>query len=138
VYVFVFFLRLTKTSISAPIGAIIYAYLIDPRRCLSIANMCYRNNRMSKDEKRSIKVDNTGGVSITTTDQSSISPVMTYFFFDQSPLWCDLLPGRYNLTCQMRLRRQVKGLFVIDLFNVQFRGELSKKKENLIKTIIFF
>jgi hypothetical protein len=38
----------------------------------------------------------------------------------------------------MRLRRQVKGLFVIDLFNVQVRGELSKKKENLIKTIIFF
>jgi hypothetical protein len=93
---------------------------------------------MSKDEKRSIKVDNTGGVSITTTDQSSISPVMTYFFFDQIPLWCDLLPGRYNLACQMRLRRQVKGLFVIDLFNVQVRGELSKKKENLIKTIIFF
>jgi len=43
--------------------------------------MCYRHTRMFNDEKRLAKVDNTGGVSITTIDdQSSISDVITFFF----------------------------------------------------------
>lgn len=101
--------------------------------------MCYRHTRMFNDEKRLAKVDNTGGVSITTIDdQSSISGVMTFFFFDKIPLWCDLLPGRYNLTSQMRLRRQVKRFFVIDLFNVLFREESSKKRKFDLKKFVFF
>jgi hypothetical protein len=90
---------------------------------------------MPKDEQRSMKIDNDGGVSITRSYESLISPLVTYFFFDKIPLWADLLPGRYNLTCQMRLRRHVRELFVIDLLNVQFRSEL-KKKENPIQQII--
>ncbi|CAF1231863.1 unnamed protein product, partial [Didymodactylos carnosus] len=97
--------RLNKKSILAPIGAIIYGYLIDSHRCLSVSDMFYRNSTMPKDEQRSMKIDNDGGVSIIRFYESAISPFMTYLFFDKIPLWADLLPGRYNLTCQMRLRR---------------------------------
>ncbi|CAF1551607.1 unnamed protein product, partial [Didymodactylos carnosus] len=130
-----YYYRLNKKSILAPIGAIIYGYLIDSHRCLSVSDMFYRNSTMPKDEQRSMKIDNDGGVSIIRFYESAISPFMTYLFFDKIPLWADLLPGRYNLTCQMRLRCNVRELFVIDFLNVQFRSEL-KKKENPIKQII--
>ncbi len=114
-----FLLRLSKKNILAPIGAIIYDYLIDSRRCLSVGDMVYRKNTMSKDDQqRSVKIDNDGGVCILRSSESSIYELMTYFFFDKVPLWNDLLPGRYNLTCQMRLRHHVRKLSVIDLLNV--------------------
>jgi hypothetical protein len=97
--------------------------------------MFYRNDTMPKDEQRSMKIDNDGGISITRPYESSISPLVTYLSFDKIPLWADLLPGRYNLTCQMRLRRHVRKLFDIDLLNVQYRSKL-KKKENPIEQII--
>lgn len=86
----------------------IYAYLTDPRRCLSVANLVYRDSTMSRDEHRPIPIDNDGSVCLTRPDQASVSPLMMYYFFDRIPLWIDLLPGRYNMTCQMRLRPNVR------------------------------
>ncbi|CAF3071132.1 unnamed protein product [Rotaria socialis] len=96
-----------SSKLFPPIGTIIYGYLIDSRRCLSFGDMSYRNNTMSKDEQRSMKIDNDDGISITRSYESSIPPLTTYLFFDKIPLWADLLPGRYNLICQMRLRRHL-------------------------------
>ncbi|CAF1689881.1 unnamed protein product, partial [Adineta ricciae] len=53
-----------------------------------------------------VKIDDDGGISIIKSHDSSIAHHLTLFFFNKIPLWDNLLPGRYDLTCQMRLRRQ--------------------------------
>ena len=70
--------------------------------------MFYRNNTMPDDERRSVKIEDDGGVSLTRPYESLVPPLIKYLFFDRIPLWSDLLPGLYNLTCQMRLRRNVR------------------------------
>jgi hypothetical protein len=41
---------------------------------------------MPKDEQGSMKIDHDGGVSITRSYESLISPLVTYLFFDKIPL----------------------------------------------------
>ncbi|CAF1312510.1 unnamed protein product [Adineta steineri] len=101
-----YFYRLNNKSILAPIGALIYCYLINHCRCLSVDDMVYEERTRPIHVRRPVKIDNDGGISIAGSYESSISLRTTYFYFNQIPLWADLLPGRYNLTCQMRLRRQ--------------------------------
>jgi hypothetical protein len=73
--------------------------------------MVYEEYTRSIHRPRPVKIDNDGGISIARSYESSISLSATHFYFNKIPLWANLLPGRYNLTCQMRLRRQVGELF---------------------------
>lgn len=82
--------------------------------------MICQDTQIPYGEQRSIMIDNDSGIPIISSYEPFISPLLTYFFFKKNPLWTDLLPGRYNLICQMRLRRHVRELFVIDLLNVNF------------------
>lgn len=107
--------RLNKNIIASPIGAIIYGYLTDCHRYLSVSDMFYRDDQMSFNEKNSVKTDADGGVCIRRPNQSSTYPLAITLFFDRIPLWTDLLPGRYSLTCQMRLRRHVRRFFIVNL-----------------------
>lgn len=77
---------------STPIGAIIYGYLIDRYRCLSVSDMFYRDNQMSINEKRLVKIDDDGGLCIRRPAGSSIHSFAINLFFDRIPLWTDLLP----------------------------------------------
>ncbi|CAF4060837.1 unnamed protein product [Rotaria magnacalcarata] len=94
---FIFPSSIPLLNCPVPLSSKLFHY----RRCLSFGDMSYRNNTMSKDERRSMKIDNDGGVSITRSYDSPMAPLMTYLFCDKIPLWADLLPGRYNLICQM-------------------------------------
>jgi hypothetical protein len=62
-------------------------------------------------QQKPVKIDDDGGISIVQSYESSISFSLTHLYFNKIPLWANLLSGRYNLTCQMRLRRQVGELF---------------------------
>lgn len=91
--------------------------------------MIYQNSTKSIDEQKSVKIDNDDSVCITRSYESSMAPVITYLFFNKIPLWVDLLPGRYNLTCQMRLRQFVRKLIslIFKKFSISIRtGEKRK------------
>ena len=90
--------------------------------------MICQDTTIPKDEQRSMIIGNDSEISIISSYEPLISPLLTYFFFKTIPLWIDLLPGRYNLICQMRLRRHVRKPFIIDLFDVALSIKVEKKK----------
>ncbi|CAF1319283.1 unnamed protein product [Adineta ricciae] len=102
-----YYYRSNKKSILVPIGVLIYSYLIDNCSCLSVDDMVFRECTSSIIQLKPMKIDDDGGIPLIKSHDLSIAHPLTLFFFNKTPLWDNLLPGRYDLTCQMQLRRQL-------------------------------
>ena len=100
--------RLNQSSSPTAIGTLVYAYLIDCRRRLSIEQLFYQNFPTSINESKPVKIDDNGGVCITNPDLSSTPYSKFELSFDKTPVWADVLPGQYSVTCQLQLRRRVR------------------------------
>ncbi|CAF2598203.1 unnamed protein product [Rotaria sp. Silwood2] len=61
---------------------------------------------MLEHERLPVAIEEDGSVCVTACCPSPVQTRLTCLYPVSVPTWTDLLPGRYNLTCRIRLRRQ--------------------------------
>ena len=73
--------------------------------------MLWGYDTMREHERLPVVAEEDGSVCVTACCPSPVQTCLTCLYSASVPTWTDLLPGRYNLTCRIRLRRQVRDLF---------------------------
>ncbi|CAF3275667.1 unnamed protein product [Rotaria socialis] len=95
--------------------------------------MLWENDTMLEHERLPVVAEADGSVCVTACCPLPVFPCLTCLYPASAHTWADLLPGRYNLTCRIRLRLQPvdhdcnavrriqHGLLFVDLFGDRIR-----------------